>query len=95
MVGGLPASAGDMGSGPGPGGSRVPRSGKARVPRVLSLRSGARGPRLLGPTSLEPVLRGGRGRRNERPVHSGEQWPPLAATGEGLRAATGTQLSPK
>ena len=38
MVESLPASAGDAGSGPGLGGSRVPRSGWAREPRLLSLR---------------------------------------------------------
>ena len=38
MVEGLPASAGDAGSGPGLGGSRVPRSGWARGPQLLSLR---------------------------------------------------------
>ena len=34
----LPASAGDTGSIPGLGGSRMPRSGWAREPRLLSLR---------------------------------------------------------
>ena len=38
VVGSLPAGAGDTGSGPGLGGSRVPRSGWAREPRLLSLR---------------------------------------------------------
>ena len=38
VVGSLPANAGDAGSGPGLGGSRVPRSGWAREPRLLSLR---------------------------------------------------------
>ena len=38
MVGSPPASAGDTGSGPGPGGSRVPRSGWAREPQLLGLR---------------------------------------------------------
>ena len=38
MVEGLPAGAGDAGSGPGLGGSHVPRSGWAREPRLLSLR---------------------------------------------------------
>ena len=38
VVEGLPAGAGDAGSGPGLGGSRVPRSGWAREPRLLSLR---------------------------------------------------------
>ena len=34
----LPANAGDTGSSPGLGGSRVPRSGWAREPQLLSLR---------------------------------------------------------
>ena len=38
MVGSLPASAGDTGSGPGLGGSHMPRSGWAREPQLLSLR---------------------------------------------------------
>ena len=37
VVGSLPAGAGDMGSGPGLGGSRVPRSSWARGPQLLSL----------------------------------------------------------
>ena len=44
-------------------------------------------PQLLKPMHLEPVLRNGRGCRNEKPAHHNEQWPLLAATGEsGLRA---------
>ena len=38
MVEGLPAKAGGTGSGPGLGGSRVPQSGWAREPQLLSLR---------------------------------------------------------
>ena len=38
VVGSLPANAGDMGSGPGLGGSHVPWSGWARGPQLLSLR---------------------------------------------------------
>ena len=38
VVGSLPASAGDTGLGPGLGGSRMPRSGWAREPQLLSLR---------------------------------------------------------
>ena len=38
VVGSLPASAGDAGSGPGLGGSRVLRSGWAREPQLLGLR---------------------------------------------------------
>ena len=37
VVGGLPASAGDMGSSLGLGGSHVPRSNWARGPQLLSL----------------------------------------------------------
>ena len=38
MVESLPAGAGDTGSSPGLGGSRVPRSDWAREPQLLSLR---------------------------------------------------------
>ena len=38
VVGSLPASAGDTGSGPGLGGSHMPRGGWAREPQLLSLR---------------------------------------------------------
>ena len=38
MVESLPANAGDMGSSPGLGGSRMPRSDWARGPQLLSLR---------------------------------------------------------
>ena len=38
VVEGLPANAGDVGLGPGLGGSRVPRSSWAREPQLLSLR---------------------------------------------------------
>ena len=38
MIGSLPASAGGAGSGPGLGGSHVPRSNWARGPQLLSLR---------------------------------------------------------
>ena len=37
VVGGLPANAGDAGSGPGLGRSHMPRSGWAREPQLLSL----------------------------------------------------------
>ena len=38
MVESLPASAGDTGSGPGLGGSHMPRSNWSREPQLLSLR---------------------------------------------------------
>ena len=38
MVESLPANAGDAGSSPGLGGSRMPRSGWAREPQLLGLR---------------------------------------------------------
>ena len=52
MVGSPPANAGDMGSGPGPGGSHVPRSDWACVPQLLSLCSGACEPQLLSPRTV-------------------------------------------
>ena len=58
-----PANARDMGSIPGPGGSRTPQSNWTLVPHLLSLRSRARemwcwapAPQLLKPSCLEPVL---------------------------------------
>ena len=42
-----PASAGDTGSGPGPGRSHMPRRDWARAPQLLSLCSRAREPQLL------------------------------------------------
>ena len=95
MVGGPPANAGDMGSSPGPGRSHMPRSNWARVPQLLSLRSGARGPQLLGPVRLEPVLLNKRNHHNEKPVHRNGEWSPLAATRESPCAAAGTQRSQK
>ena len=84
MVGSLPAGAGDAGSGPDLGGSRMPRSGWARDPRLLGLRcaSGACAPQRERP-------------RWWGPAHRGEEWPPLAAAGEGPRTETRTQHSHK
>ena len=48
MVGGLPADAGDAGSIPGLGGSRMPRSSWAREPQRLSLRSATGGAAIVG-----------------------------------------------
>ena len=90
VVENLPANAGDTGSGPGPGGSHMLWSSWAHEPQLLSLRSGAREPQLLKSTHLKPVLHNRRGHCNERPMHRSEEWPPLAATGEGPRAAKRT-----
>ena len=49
VVKNLPASAGDMGSIPCPGGSHMRRSNYVCVPQLLSLRSRAREPQLLSP----------------------------------------------
>ena len=43
------ANAGDTGSIPGPGGSRMPQSSWARVPQLLSLHSRACEPQLVSP----------------------------------------------
>ena len=47
------------------------------------------------PARLEPVLCNKRGRDGEGPTHRDEEWPPLAATGEGPSAETRTQHSHK
>ena len=95
VVGNPPAGAGDTGSSPGPGGSRMPRSGWARAPQLLSLRSGAPEPQLLKPIHPDPVLHNMRSHGNERPARRDEEWPPLAAARESPHAATKTQRSQK
>ena len=50
---------------------------------------------ITEPARLEPVLHNKRGRNNERPAHRDEEWPPLAATGEGPRTETKTQHTQK
>ena len=64
-----PANAGDTGSSPGPGRSHMPRSNKARIPQLLSLRSGARKPQLLSPRATTPEARMPRARalQQEKP----------------------------
>ena len=83
MVGGLPAGAGGAGSGPGLGGSRVPRSGLGPWATVA------------GPARLEPVVRGGWGRGGGGPTHHGGVWPPLSAAGGALaqRRGPGTAIN--
>ena len=52
MVKNPPASAGHMGSSPGPGRSHMPWSNQSHVPQLLSLCSRARVPQLLKPARL-------------------------------------------
>ena len=54
VVGSPPANAGDTGLSPDPGGSHMPRSGWARVPQLLSLRSGAHKSQMLGTCAGSP-----------------------------------------
>ena len=70
MVGSPFANAGDKGSSPGPGGSHMPRSGWAREPQLLSLRSGAREPQLLSPraTTTEAHVPRAHALQRERPL---------------------------
>ena len=82
VVESLPANAGDTGSGPGLGGSHMPRSSWACEPQLLSLRV----------WSLCSAMRG---RDGERPAHCDEEWPPLSATRESPRTETKTQHSQK
>ena len=83
VVGSLPAGAGGTGLGPGLGGSRVPRSGGAREPQLLSLRVWS----LCSATGEAAMVRG--------PRTVMKEWPPLAAAGEGPRAEAKTQHSQK
>ena len=57
VVGSPPASAGDTGSSPGPGGSHMPRSTWARAPQLLSTSA----------TTTEARAPGARALRRERP----------------------------
>ena len=66
------ANAEDKGLSPGPGGSHMPRSTWARVSQLLSLRSGAREPRLLSPRATTPEVRPRRARVLQRGRQS--QW---------------------
>ena len=80
MVESLPANAGDTGSGPGLGGSHVPRSGWARGPQLLGLR-------------VWSLCSAARGHDGGRAAHRDEGWPPLAAAGGSPRAEARTQHS--
>ena len=84
MAGGLPANAGDTGSGPGLGGSHMPRSGWACGPRLLSLRVWSLCPAAGGAA----MVKGPAHRDEERPPHRDEEWPPLAAAGESPHTKT-------
>ena len=83
VVGSLPANAGDTGSSPGLGGSRMPRSGWAREPQLLSQCVWS----LCSATGEATIVRGLR--------TAMEEWRPLAAAGGGPRAGAGTQHSQK
>ena len=52
-------------------------------------------PQLLKPVHLGSMLRNKRNHSDEKPAHHNKEQPPLAATREGLRAATKTQCSQK
>ena len=81
VVENLPANAGDTGSSPGLGGSRMPQSDWAREPQITE------------PAHLEPVLCNGRGRDSERPAQRDEEWSPLATTRESPHTEMKTQHS--
>ena len=63
-----PANAGDMGLSPGLGGSYMPRSDWACVPRLLSLCSGAREPQLLSLRAATAEARAPRARALQAPA---------------------------
>ena len=68
VVGGLPDGAGDAGSGPGLGGSHMPRSGWAGEPQLLSLRVWS----LCSATREAAIVRGPR-----TAMKSGPRFPQL------------------
>ena len=83
VVESLPVNAGDAGSGPGLGRSRMPRSGWAREPQLLSLRvwslcSATRGAAMVG-----------------GPRTAMKSGPQLLPAGESPRTETKTQHSHK
>ena len=84
MAESLPANAGDTGSGPGLGGSRMPQSDWARGPRLLSLRVWSLCPAAGGAA----MVKGPAHRDEERPPHRDEEWPPLAAAIESPHTKT-------
>ena len=81
VVGSLPANAGGAGSGPGLGGSRVPRSSSARGPQLLGLRVWS----LCSAAREAAIVRG--------PRTAMKIGPPLAATVESPRIETKNQHS--
>ena len=81
LVRNLPASAGDMGLIPGPGGSCMLQSNSAHEPQ------------LLKSMLLEPVLQSKRNHHKERPLHHNKEKLPLIATRECTCTAEKTQCS--
>ena len=65
-----PANAGDAGSSPGPGRSRMPWSNEARAPQLLILRSRACEPQRLSPhaTTTEGRMPRARAPQQEKPL---------------------------
>ena len=76
MVEDLPASAGDTGSIPGPGGSHMPQSSKAHTPQLGSLCVRATESQLLKPVSLEPVHRNRRRHCRGKPAQHSQRVAP-------------------
>ena len=68
------------GHGFGPWSGRIPHAAERLGPWATTIE----------PARLEPVLCNRRGRDSERPVHRGEEWPPLAATRESPHTETKT-----
>ena len=71
------------GHGFGPWSGRIPQAAEQLGPWATTTE----------PARLEPMLCNKRGRDSERPAHSDEEWPPLAATIESPRTETKTQHS--
>ena len=91
-----PASAGDVGSIPGPGRPHRPQSSEAAGPQLLSLSVPPQlSPHTAATDTRVPrrVLCGNQSHCDETVTHSNKARPPLATTGDSPRAATKTQCN--
>ena len=88
----LPASAGDVGSIPGPGRSHVPRSNSPIWHNYLACALESRHHNCSA-CMPEPVIHNERSHCSEKPTHRNKEYPPLTAARESLRTAMKIQHS--
>ena len=80
-----------------PWSGKIPHAAEQLSPCATTTEPALQSPRATTtePACLESMLRNKRSHHNEKPAHSNEKQPPLAAASESLRAATKTQRSQK